>query len=30
MSLTGPCRTTFPSAFRQLFTAMTGIVPEDR
>jgi UDP-glucuronate 4-epimerase len=30
MSLTGPCRTTFTSAFRQLFTAMTGIVPEER
>jgi len=30
MSLTGPCRTTFSSAFRQLFTEMTGIVPEHR
>ena len=29
-SLTGPCRTTFSAAFRQLFTDMTGIVPEDR
>jgi len=29
-SLTGPCRTTFRSAFRHLFTEMTGIVPEDR
>jgi len=29
-SLTGPCRTTFHSAFRQLFSEMTGITPEDR
>jgi hypothetical protein len=29
-SLTGPCRTTFNSAFRQLFSEMTGITPEDR
>ncbi len=29
-SLTGPCHTTFNTAFRQLFTEMTGIVPEDR
>jgi len=27
-ALTGPCRTTFDTAFRQLFTEMTGITPE--
>jgi UDP-glucuronate 4-epimerase len=29
-SLTGPCRTTFNFAFRQLFSEMTGITPEER
>jgi UDP-glucuronate 4-epimerase len=28
-SVTGPCRTSFNSTFRQLFNEMTGITPED-